>query len=68
MAIITRKESELAPCVLEAVRPTVVFADAADTLRTFFLSDEAWAAQIESEMWRAEDFRLIQDTLATWFR
>ena len=68
MAMITREENELVPRLLKAVRPTPVFADAADTFRNFFLGDEAWVPQIEADMWRAEDFRLIQDTLATWFR
>lgn len=68
MAMTTRAENELTDQVLEAVRPTAVFADAADTLHKFFLSDEAWASQIEADMWRAEDFGLIRDTLATWFR
>lgn len=68
MAMITRRENESAHQVLEAVRPTTVFADVADTFRSYFLGDAAWLPPFEAENWRAEDFKLIQDTLATWFR
>ena len=68
MAMITRKEGDLAAHVLETIRASAVFADAADTFSKFFGSEEAWGTRIVASTWRPEDLQLIQRTLATWFR
>lgn len=68
MAMMTREESETAGNVLDAIRPTPVFAAATATFSAFFQRDEDWGAQAVAEKWRAEDFRLIKNALAAWFR
>lgn len=68
MAMMTREESELAGNVLDAVRATPVFATATDTFSKFFQNNEGWGAQAVAGKWQIEDFRLIQNTLAAWFR
>jgi hypothetical protein len=67
VAMITREENELIPQVLNVARATDVFADAAKTFEQYFGSDDTWGTQVVAKVWRAEDLRLIQSTLANWF-
>lgn len=68
MAMMTREESETAAGVLDAVRQSPVFTAAVATFSEFFKTDEDWGSRVVAERWQREDFQLIQNTLAAWFR
>lgn len=68
MAMMTRDESEIAGEVLDAVRQSLVFEAAVATFSEFFKTDEDWGSQAVAGRWQREDFQLIQNTLAAWFR
>lgn len=66
MAMTTRGESESASDVLDAVRPCPAFAAASGAFSAFFKTDGDWGSQVVAKRWHADDFRLIQSTLAAW--
>ncbi len=68
MAMMTREESELAGNILAVVRPTPAFVAAADAFAVFFQANEHWGSQVVAPKWQVEDFQLIQNLLAIWFR
>lgn len=68
IGMMTREESETTGVVLDTVRESPVFAVATTTFSEFYKTGEGWGSQAVAEQWQAEDFRIIQNTLATWFR
>ena len=68
IAMMLLEERELAHDVLAAVRETDVFARASAILADYFETGDDWFSQVVSEKWQREDLRLIQSTLAHWFK
>jgi hypothetical protein len=68
MAMMTREESETASGILDAVRKSPVFDAGKATFPEFFKTDEGWGSQAVAGWWQADDFQIIQNTLAAWFR
>ena len=65
-AMTTRQESDLAPNVLQLLRPTAVYAAASETFLQLFGSD-SWGTDVVSSAWRPDDVRLILGSLTAWF-
>ena len=68
IAMMTREESEATGVVLDTVRGSPVYEAAKTIYSEFLKTDEGWGSQAVAERWQAEDFQIIQNTLATWFK
>ena len=67
VAMTTRDENDKAKSIVDAIRKTEVFVNAAKICDRFFGRDNAWGVGVVNRTWRAEDLVLIRDTLARWF-
>jgi hypothetical protein len=68
VAMTTRDERDRAAEVIGGIRGKPLFPDAVTTCEQFFSRNDGWGTQVTSQMWREEDFKLIQQTLTDWFR
>lgn len=68
VAMVTRKERDQASNVVDVIQTTQVFAHARQTFSEFFETEQGWGTRNVSLMWTSDNFMLIQETLASWFR
>ncbi len=67
VAMTTREENDGASEVVEAIRATSAFSQAASIFAEFFGRNDGWGTRATKPMWQDEDARLIGDVLAGWF-
>ena len=68
VAMMTRDERERALEVISEIGDRPYFAEAVAACDQLFLREDGWAGQVAARHWRPDDFRLIRDVLASWFR
>jgi hypothetical protein len=68
IAMTTRDERERVHEVITKIRERPFFAEAVVACDQLFLRGDSWGAQVAAQHWKAEDFRVIRDVLADWFR
>ncbi len=68
IAMTTRDERDSAHEVIAEIRERAYFAEAVAACDQLFLREEGWGGQVAVRHWRTDDFRLIRDVLASWFR
>jgi hypothetical protein len=68
IAMTSRDERDRADEVIAKIREQAYFADAVATCDQLFVREDGWGAQVAGQHWRADEFNLIRDVLAGWFR
>jgi hypothetical protein len=68
VAMMTRDERERALDVISEIGRRAYFAEAVVACDQLFLREDGWGGQVAARHWRPDDFMLIRDFLASWFR
>jgi hypothetical protein len=67
VAMTTRHEWDCASEIVARIWANACFTDAVEVCDQFFRRGHGWGAQVATQVWRADDFNVIRDTLGDWF-
>jgi hypothetical protein len=67
VAMVTQSERDRASEIIESVKSTPQFSEAAGIFAEFFQPDQGWGVMAVEAAWEPADLQLIRSTLATWF-
>jgi hypothetical protein len=68
IAMTTAEERDRAGQVVNVIRSTDSFVEAANACERFFLAIDGWGTRAVRQLWRSDDLAVIREVLGSWYR